>query len=70
MDKLHQQQAALEVQLADPDIYSDANRNKLKQLVLDKSNLDAKLEAVEMEWMESSEAYDTAWRMIKSQTIG
>jgi ATP-binding cassette subfamily F protein 3 len=60
MDKLHQQQAALEVQLADPDIYSDANRHKLKQLVLDKSNLDAKLEAVEMEWMERSEEYDTA----------
>ncbi len=60
MNKLQQQQAALEAQLADPDIYSDANRHKLKQLVLDKSNLDAKLEEVEMEWMERSEEYDTA----------
>ncbi|HRJ51540.1 MAG TPA: ATP-binding cassette domain-containing protein [Candidatus Thiothrix moscowensis] len=60
MDKLNQQKAVLETQLADPDIYNEANKNRLKQLLLDKSNTDAKLEEVEMAWMEASEAYETA----------
>ena len=60
MDKLNQQKANLEAQLSEADIYSDANKNKLKQLLLDKSNVDAKLETVELEWMEASEAYETA----------
>ncbi|MBJ6609661.1 MAG: ATP-binding cassette domain-containing protein [Candidatus Thiothrix moscowensis] len=60
MDRLNQQKAVLETQLADPDIYSEANKNRLKQLLLDKSNTDAKLEEVEMAWMEACEAYETA----------
>jgi ATP-binding cassette subfamily F protein 3 len=50
----------LETQLSEPDIYSDANKNKLKQLLLDKSTVDTQLEEIEMAWMEASEAYDSA----------
>lgn len=59
MDKLNQHKTALESQLSDPEVYSEANKNKLKQLLLDKSNVDTKLEAVEMAWMEASELYDS-----------
>ncbi len=58
MDKLNQQQDKLEAELANPDIYSDANKQKLKQLLLDRTALKAKLEDVEMAWMEASEAYE------------
>lgn len=58
MDKLNQQQDKLEAELANPDIYSDANKQKLKQLLLDRTTLKAKLEDVEMAWMEASEAYE------------
>ncbi|MFN3785502.1 MAG: ATP-binding cassette domain-containing protein, partial [Thiothrix sp.] len=57
MEKLNQRKAALEAQLADPDLYSDSHKAVLKQLLLEKSNLDAKLEAVEMAWLEASETY-------------
>ena len=60
MDKLNQRKTALEAQLSDPDIYSDAHKNKLKQLLLDKSTVDAQLEEIEVAWMEASEAYETA----------
>ncbi len=60
MDKLNQRKTALEAQLSEPDIYSDANKNKLKQLLLDKSTVDTQLEEIEMAWMEASEAYDSA----------
>ena len=60
MDKLNQRKTALEAQLSEPDIYSEANKNKLKQLLLDKSTVDTQLEEIEMAWMEASETYETA----------
>ena len=58
MDKLNQQKEQLETALADPDVYSEANKQRLKQLLLEKSTLDGRLEEVEMAWMEASEAYE------------
>ena len=60
MNQLNQQKAKLEAQLAEPDIYTDANKNKLKQLLADKTALDNQLEGVEMAWLEVSETYETA----------
>ncbi|MFZ1387155.1 MAG: ATP-binding cassette domain-containing protein [Thiolinea sp.] len=60
MTKLTQQQAKLEALLADPESYSEANKTKLKQWLLDKSTLEAKLATVELEWMTLSEEYETA----------
>jgi ATP-binding cassette subfamily F protein 3 len=37
-----------------------SNKAKLKQCLLDKSALEAKLETVELEWMTLSEEYETA----------
>ncbi|WP_020394897.1 ATP-binding cassette domain-containing protein [Thiolinea disciformis] len=58
MNKLNAQKAKLEAALAEPESYSEANKNKLKQLLLDKSTLEAKLESVEMDWMTLSEEYE------------
>ena len=60
MDKLNQQKHLLEALLGDPDIYSEGHKIKLKQLLLDKANLESRLGTVEMEWMEASEEYDSA----------
>jgi ATP-binding cassette subfamily F protein 3 len=60
MDKLNQQKHLLEELLGDPEIYTEGHKTKLKQILQDKATLDARLEAVEMEWMEASEEYDTA----------
>ena len=60
MNKLNQQKAKLEELLADPETYTEANKAKLKQGLLDKSSLEARLETVELEWMTLSEEYETA----------
>jgi ATP-binding cassette subfamily F protein 3 len=50
--------ARLEQQLADGALYSDANREQLKQLLLDKASLDARCEQLELDWLEASEALE------------
>ncbi|TXH69482.1 MAG: ATP-binding cassette domain-containing protein [Thiothrix sp.] len=60
MTKLNQQKAQLEASLADPESYLETNKAKLKQWLLDKSALETRLEAVELEWMTLSEEYETA----------
>lgn len=60
MNKLNQQKAKLEAYLADPESYTEANKPKLKQCLLDKTALEARLETVELEWMTLSEEYESA----------
>ena len=60
MNKLNQEKVKLETLLADPESYTEKNKAKLKQYLLDKSNLETQLEAVELEWMTLSEEYETA----------
>lgn len=55
MEKCHQQQQQFEQQLADPDIYAEDNKNRLKQLLNDKARVDVALEQAELAWMEAEE---------------
>ena len=55
LDKLHAEQTKLEQQLADPDIYTDDNKQKLQDCLLKKADIDKQCEAIEEEWMEASE---------------
>ncbi len=64
LDELSSKQGELEKLLSDPDIYSEENKQKLKNLVLEKSEIDKKLEMIEMQWMEISEEYETAAALI------
>ncbi|WP_031433907.1 ATP-binding cassette domain-containing protein [Methylomarinum vadi] len=55
VEQYHDEQQHLERQLADPDIYQDANKEQLKQLLARKAEVDAALEQAEAEWMEAEE---------------
>lgn len=60
MEVLQQKKAQLEEKLGDSELYSDAKKEALKQVLLDKANVDSDLEAIEMEWMEVLEQYEIA----------
>jgi len=60
LDKLHQQQAELEQALADPALYNEENKTRLKDLLIKKSTLDGECESQELIWMEASEALEAA----------
>lgn len=60
LDKLTEQQQQLETQLGDTELYSEANKAKLKDLLQQKAQVDTQLETVEMTWIEASEAYEEA----------
>ncbi|MGD0960617.1 MAG: ATP-binding cassette domain-containing protein [Methylomonas sp.] len=55
VEKFHQKQRELEENLADPDIYLDENKEKLKELLNTKSQVDAALEQAEAEWLHAEE---------------
>jgi ATP-binding cassette subfamily F protein 3 len=58
LDQLQAEQAALEQSLADPEIYADGARDRLKALLADKARVDAELGAVEERWLEVGEALE------------
>jgi ATP-binding cassette subfamily F protein 3 len=64
MDELSQKQAEFVIILADTNIYSDENKDKLKKIILEKTEMDKKLEQVESEWMEVGEEYENAQSVI------
>ena len=59
LEDLSAKQAKLEATLVDADSYLDENKEQLKKNLLEKSEVDKALEAVEMEWMELGEEYET-----------
>ena len=60
LDKATKEQEKIQTLLADSNVYEAANKDKLKQLLLDKKNNDKQLEDIEEQWMEASEAYEDA----------
>ncbi len=55
VEKFHTEQKDLELQLANPDIYHDSQKAKLKEILAKKVEVDTALEEAEMEWMEIEE---------------
>jgi len=55
VEKYHAEQKELEQQLADPDIYSEDQKEGLKELLAKKVQVDNALEVAETEWMEVEE---------------
>ena len=51
VEKAHQQQRELEALLADPTIYLEENKDNLKKLLVQKSQIDAALDNAENDWM-------------------
>ena len=58
LDELTESQAKLETILADTEIYSEQNKDQLKKVLLEKSEVDKNLVNVESEWMELSEEFE------------
>ncbi len=57
--QLHSRQEQLQQNLADPDIYADANKAQLKALLLEKAGLDMRCEALEMQWLQDCEELES-----------
>jgi ATP-binding cassette, subfamily F, member 3 len=58
MEQLHAEQRNLEAALADPASYDDANRNRLKEWLMRKAELDKEVAALEAEWLETQETIE------------
>jgi len=55
VEKYHREQQSLEAELAEPALYSDENKEKLKQLLSRKNQVDSALEQAELDWMTAEE---------------
>ena len=58
MEQLHAEQTRLHDDLLEPALYEDANKNRLKELLLRKSQVDKELELIESHWLEAQEALE------------
>ena len=59
IDRLQHKLAECEEQLAEPDIYSDAKKAELKQLLEKQATFKSELEEVELSWFDLSEEIET-----------
>lgn len=55
VEQLTAKQKDLEQELAEPEIYAEANKDKLKQLLNDKATLDQKLAEAEEKWLSTED---------------
>jgi ATP-binding cassette, subfamily F, member 3 len=60
VEKYHNEQRRLETELADPNLYSETKKDKLKLLLARKIEIDKALDAAETEWMEAEERLEAA----------
>lgn len=60
LEKLHAEQQQIERQLADPSIYVEEQKERLKSLLQQKAQLDAELQAAENLWLDSGERLEAA----------
>ena len=58
MEQLSSDKVTLEETLANPDIYTEANKSQLKDLLLRKAQTDQELEQIEEEWLELHETLE------------
>jgi len=57
--RLESRRGRLQSELADEDLYDDANRDRLKTLLAEQAELERELAAAESEWLEAGEALET-----------
>jgi len=55
LEKLQARQVQIETELADPSIYNAENKEKMLQLLQQKTEMDQQREEIEMQWLETSE---------------
>jgi ATP-binding cassette subfamily F protein 3 len=60
VEKYHSEQRRLEFELAEPMLYSESEKEKLKKLLARKAEIDKALDAAEADWMEAEERLEAA----------
>lgn len=65
MEKLNEEKSQVEAQLADPDIYTGNDKDKLKQLLTDQAYLQKEIDQAEADWLSASEAYELLSQALK-----
>jgi ATP-binding cassette subfamily F protein 3 len=60
VEKYHNEQRQLEHQLADPAIYADSEKDRLKEVLARKAQVDKALDEAEVDWMEAEEKVEAA----------
>jgi ATP-binding cassette subfamily F protein 3 len=59
MESLHETLSGLESELADPSVYGDESKNRLKALLGKQSEAKVRLEGIEADWLDVSETVET-----------
>ncbi|HFD79782.1 MAG TPA: ATP-binding cassette domain-containing protein [Gammaproteobacteria bacterium] len=59
LERLQARQAEIEQQLADPALYADDRKARLKELLLEKAGLDDRCSRLEEDWMQASEELES-----------
>jgi len=65
LEQLHLRQQQLETQLTDARLYEPSNKDRLKQLLAEKARTDQQCEEQETQWLEASEALETAQKQVE-----
>ena len=60
MEKLFTDKEALETKLAEPELYDEANKEKLKELLLEQARIDGELSETEEAWLAVGEELEAA----------
>jgi ATP-binding cassette subfamily F protein 3 len=60
VEKYHNEQRKLEAELADPTLYGESEKDKLKKLLARKAEIDKLLDAAESDWMEAEQQLEAA----------
>ena len=58
IEKLTEEKQSVEQQLADPDLYNEDNKDRLKQLLTDQAYVQKELDSAEADWLAATEAYE------------
>lgn len=66
MEKVGAERSAIETQLADTELYSDENKDKLKKLLTDQAYLQKELDQAEADWLQATEAHEELSESLKA----
>jgi len=67
MEKLGVERQVIEEKLADNDLYSDEQKDTLKQLLTDQAYVQKELDQAEADWLEATEAHESLSNQLKTQ---
>jgi len=66
MEKVGAERSGIESQLADTELYSGENKNKLKKLLTDQAYLQKELDQAEADWLQATEAHEELSESLKA----